>query len=207
MTRRLGTLRMERRAALAAALGAVGLWAWILATGGIVRHPPRKLDRPATGAVAPSPEETRASRAASSDERANAVRPAPASAVSAPPLDDPRARLDSIARRIDALEAERAPRRGALDAAFSGAFAANEAPVPALDEITARFLADAPFEGVRARAGLRVASFGGRLFVEGEELVAGALRLARVDSGGVVLAGPAGAVRLSAPAQRTEGAR
>ncbi len=191
-----------RRAAILLALGAVGLWGWILATGGVVRRPPPKLERAARASVAPRASEAQPARASS--PRVAVTTPPPAqSAVE----EDPRARLAALARRIEALEHAAAPKRDALDGAFAGALSAGASAEAALDETTTRFLASAPFEGVRARAGLRVANFGGRLYVEGEELVPGALRLARIDSSGVVLAGPHGDARVPLPTPRTEEGR
>ncbi|MBK7876507.1 MAG: hypothetical protein IPJ77_12290 [Planctomycetes bacterium] len=199
-----------RRAAIVLALGAAGLWGWIFATGGVVRRPPPKLDRPARAAAAaavPAQEPASAPVVGGGARATRAPSPDVQSAARPEPDADPRTRLDALARRLDALEAARAPQRDALDAAFAGAPNRTTAAEPELDAQTAAFLASAPFEGVRARAGLRVASFGGRLFVEGDELVPGALRLSRVDASGVVLAGPRGDVRLALPAPRTEGAR
>lgn len=205
--------RLQRRLAGTFAVGALGLWGWIFATGGVVRHPPLKLDRPAVGAVAApiaeraEPERGRPPAAdssafggrASSESRASEAR------KRVPGDADPRARLADLSARLEALAAAAAPRGEIVDAAFDAA--PMEAVARASDDSAAGFLAQAPFEGVRVRSGLRVASFGGAVFAEGEELVPGRVRLARVEPGGVVLATPSGEVRLAAPAPRSEGAR
>ncbi|MBI5364153.1 MAG: hypothetical protein HZA53_13315 [Planctomycetes bacterium] len=156
-------------------LAAAGVWSWSLVRGGLARRPAPKLDRaaratpelPAGGAEASSPRD------------------------SATPYE----RVRVLEGRVAALEAAATARPAALDAAFARAHV-YAIPNTVADPIAAEFLARAPFEGTRVRAGLRVASFGGRLRSEGDELVPGRVVLARIEAAGVVLATSAGEERV-----------
>ena len=174
----------ERRVVLGLALGAGAYWGWIFAHGGIVPHPPPKLERAVR--AAPAGEGTHG------PEAPRSVVSAPVPAVRSAPDADPRARVAALEARAAVIERGRASNERAGLATLGARLVAEAPSKPAVAPVEVdlelgAWLAAHPLEGTRARGALRIASFGGRVFREGEELLTGRARLERVEPGGVLL--------------------
>lgn len=186
---------------LALAAAAAASWAFILARGGLVEHPPRKPDRAARATVPES-----GARAATGDEVGPASRRGPDL--------DPAARVAALEARVEALVAARSRFERADAAELDQRLAASLAPVPAargatdeLDPDLAAFLAESPLEGTHVRGALRIASFGGRVLREGDELVPGRARVERIEPGGVLVDCGERRVHLAFAARSAEGSK
>lgn len=176
----------DRRVAFTAFAAAAALWVWILASGGIVRHPPRKPDRavdaPSAGVV---PGDTRAEGSSSALASDDGER-------------DPRARLAALEARLGALaapalvlqgeplERDLAAWHGARERAQLEAIAVREFGATG-DSTLDAWLLEHPLDGTRVRAAQRIATFGSRVVREGDTLADGAGRVVRIEPAGVVI--------------------
>lgn len=178
-------LLRDRRIAFTAAAAAVASWSWIVASGGIVKHPPRKPDRAVRADVAITP----------------AGDPSPAVAGQAPVAGeaDPSARLANLEARLDALgTSSLALSPGALAgdlAAWHDARERAQLEAVAVREFGATgdsqldaWLLDHPLDGTRVRGTQRIAAFGKHVVREGDTLADGAARALRIEPAGVVVA-------------------
>lgn len=186
----------RRRIVFVLAFGALGYWSWILASGGIVRRPPRKLDRPAVGVTAlsaangpvasvASPSRT---RTAASSRANGAASPADDAANSRARIaSDPTARLAEVevalAQLDEPLPAGRFEGLDDLASAWGSTTEPRAKPAGDGEPELARWMRDHALAGTHVRGSLRIAVLGERVVREGDTLDGALVR--RIDRGSI----------------------
>jgi hypothetical protein len=172
-------VRRARLVAIGLAVIAVAVWVFVLASGGVVRRPPRKLDR----AAAPTP----ASAATTGAERkgtATGDARAPERRAS-----DPRSRLDGLEQRLgELLVPLPAARFAGLDAlacawSRSSADGGLGGGDPAADDEFEAWRRTHALAGTHVHGSLRIAILGTQVVREGDQI--DGARVARIDPGSV----------------------